>query len=118
MTIQCNSCGSSDVRPSHQSERNDADYALLGQSAYRCRDCRNRFYAPAANHWKGGKKSRLHHRSFRSKLKRCKRALINAAVFLVILGLFLLCLIYMSKDHPDAQASYTTACPCPNVHLS
>jgi hypothetical protein len=49
--------------------------------------------------------SRSRRGGLRGLLKHRKRALINAAIFLLVLGLFILYLIYMSSDHPDAQAS-------------
>lgn len=44
--MNCPHCGSENIRPSEKARPGDALERLRGNSAFRCRTCRKRFYAP------------------------------------------------------------------------
>lgn len=106
MTVHCKTCGNSNIRTSHQKEPTDAAEALNGKTPYRCRECRTRFYAepsPAGEPAKTSRRSQ--HRNVRTILKRHKRAVINSSIFLLLFGLFVLCLLYLVNYHPGTELS-------------
>ena len=105
MSTQCESCGSGRIRPSRQSEPMDVVRAKQGQIPYRCRDCRIRFYAVSHTERPAAERHRHHRRNIRTMWKRRKRAVVNSAIFLVVLGLFVMCLNYLVNDHPDSRSS-------------
>ncbi len=43
----CPICDSANITPSKQRRFRDVLFRLFGQVAYRCRDCRSRFFIPA-----------------------------------------------------------------------
>jgi hypothetical protein len=118
VTIQCEACGNSNVRISHQSQPMDAVQARNGQRPYRCRDCRTRFYSQALVEPPAKKHHRTHRRSVRKMLRRRKGVLINASIFLVVLGLFFLCLHYLVNYHPESESSQTPSVGCGTQNVS
>lgn len=81
----------------------DAVRAGQGLVPYRCRDCRIRFYAASSAQPPAG--HRRHRRAVRSFWKRRKRAIVNSAIFLLVLGVFAICLDYMANDHLERPTS-------------
>jgi hypothetical protein len=104
VTIKCEACGNSNVRTSCQKEPIDAVQAQKGQTPYRCRDCRTRFYAEVSAEHPAKKGRRSRSRGLRALLKQHKRAVHNASIFLLVLGLFFLCLLYLMNYHPDSES--------------
>ena len=104
MGIQCAACGSSRVRNSRQADPMDKIHGKNGQLPWRCRDCRIRFYSAAVKEEPAVTQHRPHRRGIRGILKRRRRAIISSGIFLLLLGLFLICLGYLAKDHPDNQS--------------
>jgi len=102
--IQCEACGSARVRPSRQADPADKIRGSA-QVPWRCRDCRIRFYSAAVPEEPAAARHRPHRRGLRGILKLRKRALISSGIFLLILGLFLICLVYLTHDHEDDQTS-------------
>ncbi len=79
-----------------------------GLVPYRCRDCRVRFYAAASQELPAEQHHRRHRRGARIIWKRWKRTVVNSAIFLVVLGLFVMGLNYLANDHPDNRTSLTS----------
>jgi hypothetical protein len=102
-TIQCEACGSSRVRASHHADPIDKIRGQSGQVPWRCRDCRIRFYCAPVTAEPPVTRRRPHRRGIRTILKRRRRALISSGIFLLLLGLFLTCLAYLTHDHGDDQ---------------
>lgn len=107
MTVnQCAACGSSRVRPSRQADPMDKIHTQSGKVPWRCRDCRVRFYSDVVTEEAAVTRHHPHRRrSLRTILKGQKRALISSGIFLLLIGLFLICLAYMARDHGDSQTS-------------
>jgi hypothetical protein len=87
--------------------------SLKGQVAYRCRDCRSRFYSAKPERLAGEHSEAKRHRSRRTDMrviwKKQKRKIVNSAIFLVVLGLFVFCLNYLVNDHQASQTSLMSA---------
>jgi hypothetical protein len=88
------------VRLSRRGQWNDVIYAALGKQPHRCRGCHARFYAPesptaAPASANGASQNREPKRRGRSK--RLKRRFIEAAVFSVLLIIFLFVLNYLTR---------------------
>ena len=80
--------------------------AKAGEFPHRCRDCGLRFFAPALPEAAAAAvRSRARSRRFRSLWKDRKHTLIQLAVFLTVLILFLFCLRYFAHYHPDESPS-------------
>jgi type VI protein secretion system component VasF len=102
--MTCPECGSSEVRASRSTRWNDFFQRVRGREAFRCRKCRQRFFASPSSE-SGSKptaQSTHTHRpnklmSTRSK-KRLVRQLIVAVIFAVAFALFLFFLRYLTTD--------------------
>jgi hypothetical protein len=97
----CPECGSADVRVSKSSRMSDVLKRLRGNDAFRCRDCRKRFYGPmsfASNSKWEVLKPRIH-RSVRNMSARTRRRLVRrliaGGIFTVAFVLFWLFLRYL-----------------------
>jgi hypothetical protein len=108
VSIQCQACGNSDVRASHQKTAADEAEARKGQIAYRCRSCRTRFYSDRLAAKLPEKRHRSHRNGLLSILTHRKREIINASIFLVVLGLFFVCLLYLMNYHPENESRRET----------
>lgn len=108
MSIQCQACGNSDVRASHQKTAEDEGEARKGHIAYRCRSCRTRFYSERLPTPLPEKRHRSHRKGLLSILSHRKREIINASIFLLVLGLFFVGLLYLMKYHPENESSRKT----------
>jgi hypothetical protein len=84
--------------------------AQKGQIPYRCRDCRIRFYSASSAEPPVAERQHRHRRGIRAIWKRRKRPLVNVAIFLMVLGLFVICLNYLANDHPDRRSSRVFVC--------
>ena len=95
--MTCPVCGAPDVRLSQHTSLRDSYYALLNKSAWRCRKCRIRFYAPSAP---GEARKRF---SIRKQRRNTRRRLGVNTGFAVLLGaaallIFLLFLRYLTSE--------------------
>jgi DNA-directed RNA polymerase subunit RPC12/RpoP len=89
--MKCPTCGSENVRASQRSSIKDVFFRAAAQQAYRCRDCRARFYL-AEN------KADRHHASGQRSRKKRKRKLVEIAIFVAMLAIFLLFLRYLTQE--------------------
>jgi hypothetical protein len=108
VSVQCQ-CGNSDVRASHQETAEDEAAGRKGLIAYRCRSCRARFYSDQLAGKLLEKRHHSHRNGLPSILTHRKREIINASIFLLVLGLFFVCLLYLVNYHPDHESSRETA---------
>ncbi len=102
--MKCEACGSTRVRSSQQGNPMDKIHGQSGKLPWRCRDCRIRFYSAAVTEEPAIARHRPHRRGLRTILKRRKRVVISSGIFLLLLGLFLICLAYLARDHPENQS--------------
>lgn len=109
----CRSCGSVDVRPSRQKERGDSERSARGEQPYRCRGCGSRFYVFAPAVVEPGSRSRSSTRRLRDLWKHKRGTVLQAALFILMLVLFLFCLRYLSHYQPDSTPSSYLRKPVP-----
>jgi hypothetical protein len=90
----CPNCASSEIRRSQRSSWTDVVQQFRGQDAFRCRKCRNRFYAPraAVTDPKSVKPSRRRRSGGKASLKKRLKfiatlSLVICAGVVIILGL-------------------------------
>jgi hypothetical protein len=99
--MTCPECGSSEVRSSKSTRWNDFLQRVRGREAFRCRKCRQRFFASPSSESVSNPVTHAHHptklMSTRSK-KRLVRQLIVAAIFAVAFALFLFFLRYLTTE--------------------
>ncbi len=108
----CPHCNSPETRLSRETKSGDRARAEAGEFPHRCRDCGLRFFAPAQPEAAAAAvRSRARERRLRGFFKDRKHTLIQIAVFLVVLVLFLLCLRYLAHYHPDESPSSRLAVP-------
>ena len=112
--MTCPICNSPDIRVSQHPHWNDVFQRMVGRQAYRCRKCRNRFYASDSFVPIIGKTGRTNrargisgHVSTRQR-RRLVGRLIVVAIFVVMFALFLLYLRYLTTDRPQSEDSRTT----------
>ena len=102
----CPNCKSPETRLSRETKSGDRAHADQGEFPHRCRDCGLRFFAPADPEAAAAAvRSRARQRRVKTAWKDRKHQLIQLAVFLVVLVLFLLCLRYLAHYHPDETPS-------------
>jgi len=109
VSIQCQACGNLDVRASHQKAAADEAEARNGHIAYRCRNCRTRFYSDRPAVKLPERRHRSHRNGLLTVLTQRKREIINASIFLLVLGVFLVCLLYLMKYRPENESRRETA---------
>jgi hypothetical protein len=81
----------------------------MGHVAYRCRSCRARFYSERLPTRLQEKRHRSHRNGLLSIVTHRKREIVNASIFLLVLGLFFVCLHYLMNYHPENESSRETA---------
>jgi len=93
--MTCPKCGSDNVRSSHHSRWTDWLHRLRSQRAWRCRECRLRFYATGDgdNHSEGRKR-----RAGKRGSKRLKRMLVQTIIGVILLLLFYVFLRYLTRE--------------------
>jgi transposase-like protein len=108
--MNCPHCGNSNYRRSHTSHWSDNLQRLLGRQAYRCRECRKRFYDLSSAKLSGSK-IKLDDRqrgssylSFRRR-KRVLRKIIAVTVVVIMFTVFGLFLRHIAQDRPSAGSS-------------
>ncbi len=115
----CPKCGNPDVRRSQSSQKDDFLHRHGGRQAYRCRSCRERFFAsPGAQISVRTVKQpgRKNHRLKRLDPKKKKRLIRRLIVIGVVVGMLLLfgafLRYYLLVDHvpppPEEDGSTTT----------
>jgi hypothetical protein len=106
--ITCPHCNSSNVRRSESSSWYDFLRRFGDRQAFRCRACRQRFFASGGLQPKkqpaGKQRHRQKHPEPRKKARLLRRA-ITVGVYLLMLSAFGLLLRYLSVDHvrPDSE---------------
>jgi len=100
--VVCAECGSSDTRPSRQARSTDAERVQYGEHPFRCRVCGARFYSTAPLPLNPSKRHRSRATRLRDFWKHRRGVILQAVLFVLMLALFLLCLQYLTHDHPDA----------------
>ncbi len=118
--MNCPECGSADVRISRHAHAMDVVQRLLGRRAFRCRECRLRFYAlkseasklEASRRW-----SRFHRRpTWRENHEgqsHLRRTLGLLAIFVLAFIIFLIFLRYLATERnpsDEAPASLLPVC--------
>jgi hypothetical protein len=105
------------VRRSRRFKPLDALWFAAGRKPYRCRDCRTRFYRTDS-----AAVSRSSRRQARSEKRRAvhfstrlRRKVLQAAVFLLMLLIFLVFLRYITQERYPSSAGVI---PCPFTLLS
>ncbi len=115
--MKCPKCGGTELRSSRHARWSDAFHTSFGRRAYRCRSCRARFHAaespesPTAGPELKKNGTSLKHRH-KGKLvsKRAGRHLIEAAVVVLMLIVFLVFLRYLTREQSPAsepESGYT-----------
>lgn len=105
--MNCPKCGSAEVRRSHHHKTRDLLESPFGRIAYRCRKCRNRFYADndgtPVQH-----RPRSRNSGPKRGTRRLRRWMVEAAIFAIMLLLFLVFLRYVTREpSPSPQGSRT-----------
>ena len=102
--MSCPKCGCKEVRRSRRHKWVDTFHAVRQRKAYRCQECRARFYAKESGHASETrasiqKKHQTHtHRPSQLGGKRLRRRLAELVIFGVMLVLFLLFLRYLTRE--------------------
>lgn len=115
----CPNCASSEIRRSQRSSWTDVVQQFRGQDAFRCRKCRNRFYAPraAVTDPKSVKPSRRRRSGGKSSLRKRLKFIGTLAVVIVAGVVIILGLIQWAFgtkaappfDPKDAVAEFASA---------
>lgn len=111
--MTCPECGSTNIRTSRRSHWTDTFQNLRGQKAYRCRQCRLRFYAPESTDQSadsiGQSKRMRRHRSSQRLSTRTKQRIVRRiilwGIFAVAFIVFLFFLRYIVTEHAPVQDS-------------
>ena len=107
----CPECGSSEVRSSRRSRWNDIFQRIRGREAFRCRKCRQRFFASVST--ESGPEQAVQpkrtHRpaklmSDRSKKRLVRRLIVNL-IFAVAFIIFIFFLRYITTERMPASDS-------------
>jgi hypothetical protein len=115
--LVCEGCGSSQVRASLGKRRGDKEKALNGKRPYRCLSCGLRFYSAACSDaQKSARRTRTFGRRIRSSWKHNRSFAVRMGVFLVMLLMFLLCLLFLTRYKPDNSSSRGLT-PRPGVYI-
>ncbi len=114
--MKCTFCTSTDIRPSHRHKWTDTFQGLLGRQAYRCRQCRRRFYGPRTADLAGSMRRHSVRYRIRRQLdvryrKQLIRKLIAAGVFVLMLVVFWIFLRYIIAYRPPTDDSSWNQAP-------
>jgi len=115
--MNCPGCGSSEVRASRRTRWSDFLHRARGQDAYRCRNCRLRFFASgsagqsAENVIPASERHRSKPLPSSRMRRRFKRRLVVIAIFAVAFLLFLLFLRYLITERTPPQDSSVAISP-------
>jgi len=115
--MTCPQCTSSDIRRSTTSSWSDILPSLRGRRAFRCRKCRQRFYAarltaPAvhgSDH--SGRKIAASKLGKKWMRQRLIRGVIAAGVIVAMFSIFGLFLHYIAVDHPPKDSAQDMGSP-------
>jgi hypothetical protein len=114
--MTCPECGSSEVRASRSTRWSDTFQRLRGREAFRCRKCRQRFFAssstvpvlPASGQPVQSKHTRRPARRISTHTKkRLIKRLVMLSIFAVAFILFLFFLRYLTTERMPASDSET-----------
>jgi multidrug efflux pump subunit AcrB len=119
--MTCPKCGSSEIRTSRSARWSDVFQRVRGREAFRCRQCRQRFFASVAfaSETEGGASNRSQrsalHLSTRTR-KLLVRRLIVISIFAVMFVIFWLFLRYLTTERSPsvdsgAVSSHLTSSP-------
>ncbi len=115
--MKCPKCGSTELRKSRHGKLSDVVQALFGRNAYRCRSCRVRFHtaesleSPGSASRDGAGPRRQHHK--RKRLSRgFRRRLVEVAVFVLMLIVFLVFLRYLTREQAPAAEPESRCMSC------
>ena len=116
--IPCPSCGSTEVRVSKTSRWSDVFHSIGGRAAFRCRNCRERFFAKqageptirASSRSGSNRRSRPHMSS--TAKKRLRKRLLIIFIFALALTIFGFFLRYILKE-PSAPPESWISRPFP-----
>jgi len=108
--MTCPKCGSNNLRQSRSGNWLDIFHRAARQDPFRCRDCRHRFYASnsgetADSSTTDAKSSKRSHRPKPWIGKRTRRRLVEAAIFVAMLLLFLVFLRYLTQERTPPSDS-------------
>lgn len=104
--MNCPKCGSPEVRTSRRTGSMDRIQSLRGQTAYRCRQCRYRFYAAASADAVTSRSSMRPRKLLSSRRrKRVVRSLIALIIFAFSFYIFWMFLRYETTEKPAAPSS-------------
>jgi len=102
--IPCPSCGSTEVRVSKTSRWSDVFHLIVGQEAFRCRNCRQRFFAKQAKETsvsaslRPGYSQRSRPRMSTTATRRLQRRLLIIFIFALALTIFGFFLRYILRE--------------------
>jgi hypothetical protein len=99
--MNCPKCNSPTVRRSHHNRWLFVFNWLTGRGAFRCRACHHRFHRFGARSDRKGRRND----------KRMRRWIIEAAIFVLMLVLFLAFLRYLTREHGAPDASGALSAP-------
>ena len=113
--MTCPECGSSEIRASRSTRWSDVFQRVRGREAFRCRKCRQRFFAsvsPQSGPERAVQSSRAHRptklMSTRSK-KRLVRRLVVILIFVVAFVIFWYFLRYLTSEPSPPRDSGATS---------
>jgi hypothetical protein len=105
--MNCPTCNSPTVRRSHRNRWLFVFDWLTGHQVFRCRACRRRFH-------RFGVRS---DRKNRRKDQRLRRWIIEAAIFVIMLVLFLAFLRYLTREHSAPDTSGALSAPLTDARV-
>ena len=105
--MKCPKCSSTELRKSRHGSWADAMHKLMGRHAYRCRSCRARFHSAesleASTPASRDSGTPRHQHKNRHLGKTLRRRLLEVAVFVVMLVIFLVFLRYLTREQSPAS---------------
>jgi multidrug efflux pump subunit AcrB len=115
--MTCPKCRSSEIRASRSSRWSDIFQRVRGREAFRCRKCRQRFFASQSSALGSQQVVQSKHTHRHSRLmsrrtkKRLSRRLIVIAIFAVMFVIFLFFLRYLITERMPASDSGAVSSP-------
>jgi len=109
--MKCPKCGSASVRESRRGKWNDPVHRAVGQTAYRCRDCRARFYFAEPPESRSSKNSSRRRRRAAHAHRGIQRRFLEVALFVIALVLFLVFLRYITREQVPPSDSGQLSIP-------
>jgi predicted RNA-binding Zn-ribbon protein involved in translation (DUF1610 family) len=109
--MTCPKCGSSDIRASRSTRWSDVFHRVRGREAFRCRNCRQHFYASKPSESGSQQMVSSKHSLLPTKImstrkkKRMVRRLVMISIFAVAFLLFWLFLRYLTSEKGTSQDS-------------